>query len=67
MIIAIDGPAASGKSSVAKMLASKINYSHFGTGIMYRALTAYAVNNNFRIGLHFQQPYLDIYWEFFEF
>ena len=27
----------------------------------------YAVNNNFRIGLHFQQPYLDIYWEFFEF
>ena len=46
MIIAIDGPAASGKSSVAKMLASKINYSHFGTGIMYRALTAYAVSNS---------------------
>ena len=46
MIIAIDGPAASGKSSVAKILASKINYSHFGTGIMYRALTAYAANNN---------------------
>ena len=46
MIIAIDGPAASGKSSVAKILASKINYSHFGTGIMYRALTAYIVNNN---------------------
>ncbi len=27
----------------------------------------YAVNSNFRIGIHFQQPYLDIYWEFFEF
>jgi len=27
----------------------------------------YAVNNNFRIGIHFQQPYIDIYWEFFEF
>ena len=24
----------------------------------------YAVNNNFRIGLHFQKPYLDFYWEF---
>ena len=27
----------------------------------------YAVNENFRIGVHFQQPFLDIYWEFFEF
>ena len=27
----------------------------------------YAVNESFRIGIHFQQPFLDIYWEFFEF
>ncbi|MBC8255975.1 MAG: hypothetical protein H8E85_01535 [Candidatus Marinimicrobia bacterium] len=27
----------------------------------------YAINNNFRLGIHFQQPYIDIYWEFFEF
>jgi len=27
----------------------------------------YAVNENFRIGVHFQQPYIDFYWEFFEF
>jgi len=27
----------------------------------------YAVNENFRLGIHFQQPYIDIYWEFFEF
>ena len=27
----------------------------------------YAVNESFRIGLHFQQPYIDFYWEFFEF
>jgi hypothetical protein len=27
----------------------------------------YAVNDNFRFGIHFQQPYIDIYWEFFEF
>jgi len=27
----------------------------------------YAVNESFRVGIHFQQPYLDFYWEFFEF
>ena len=27
----------------------------------------YAVNDNFRVGVHFQQPYIDFYWEFFEF
>ena len=27
----------------------------------------YAVNENFRVGVHFQQPYIDIYWKFFEF
>ena len=27
----------------------------------------YAVNDNFRFGIHFQQPFIDIYWEFFEF
>jgi hypothetical protein len=27
----------------------------------------YAVNENFRFGFHFQQPYLDFHWEFFEF
>ena len=27
----------------------------------------YAVSETFRLGIHFQQPYLDFYWEFFEF
>ena len=27
----------------------------------------YAINSNFRLGIHFQQPYIDFYWEFFEF
>ena len=27
----------------------------------------YAVNESFRFGIHFQQPYIDFYWEFFEF
>ena len=27
----------------------------------------YAPTDNFRIGVHFQQPFIDFYWEFFEF
>ena len=45
MIIAIDGPAASGKSTVAKELALKLNFLHFCTGTMYRAITAYCIKN----------------------
>jgi len=40
--IAIDGPAASGKSSVGKRVAEKLDYIFLDTGIMYRAVT-YAV------------------------
>jgi cytidylate kinase len=40
--IAIDGPAASGKSTTAKLLAQKLNYIYIDTGAMYRAAT-YAV------------------------
>ncbi|MGB9673882.1 MAG: (d)CMP kinase [Anaerolineales bacterium] len=38
-IIAIDGPAASGKSTLARMLAQHLGYLFFDTGVMYRALT----------------------------
>jgi cytidylate kinase len=37
--IAIDGPAASGKSTIANALARKLNYLYFDTGVMYRAAT----------------------------
>ena len=37
--IAIDGPAASGKSTVAKRLADDLGYLYFDTGVMYRAIT----------------------------
>ena len=46
MIIAIDGLSASGKSSTAKLLAKKLNFIHFSTGKMYRALTAFLIDNN---------------------
>lgn len=41
-IIAIDGPAASGKSTLAEKLAAKLKYLYLDTGVMYRAVT-YAV------------------------
>jgi len=38
-IIAIDGPAASGKTSIGKRLADELGYLFFDTGVMYRAVT----------------------------
>lgn len=39
MIIAIDGPAGSGKSTIAKLIAQKLNFLYLDTGAMYRAIT----------------------------
>ncbi len=47
--IAIDGPAASGKSTVAKRLADDLNYLYFDTGVMYRAVTWAALDR--KIGI----------------
>ena len=38
MIIAIDGPAGSGKSTIAKLVAKRLNYRYIDTGAMYRAV-----------------------------
>ena len=46
MIVAIDGLAGSGKSSTAKLVASRLGFSYFTTGKMYRAITKYAIMNN---------------------
>ena len=43
IIIAIDGEASSGKSTLAKALAKKISYKHINTGSMYRAVTLAAL------------------------
>ncbi|HKR09749.1 MAG TPA: (d)CMP kinase [Gemmatimonadaceae bacterium] len=42
-MIAIDGPAASGKSSTAQMVAEKLGYLHIDSGSLYRAATAAAL------------------------
>lgn len=43
LIIAIDGPAGSGKSTVARELARRLNYTYIDTGAMYRAVTLKAL------------------------
>jgi len=42
-VIAIDGPAASGKSTLAQLLAERLGYLFFDTGVMYRAVTLAAL------------------------
>lgn len=44
MIVAIDGPAGAGKSTVAKKIAQKLGFLYIDTGAMYRALTLKALN-----------------------
>ncbi|MCX7835976.1 MAG: (d)CMP kinase [bacterium] len=48
-VIAIDGPAGSGKSSVAKRVAVRLGLPHIDTGAMYRALTLKALQSNINL------------------
>jgi len=45
MIVAIDGPAASGKSTTARKLAEVLKFTHLDTGAMYRAVTLHFLNH----------------------
>ncbi len=45
IIIAIDGPAGSGKSTAAKNIAQKLGFTYLDTGAMYRAITFLALRN----------------------
>ncbi|WP_100010779.1 (d)CMP kinase [Lentibacillus sediminis] len=56
--IAIDGPAAAGKSTVARLVAEKLSYIYIDTGAMYRALTLKALQK--RIDLDEEKPLADL-------
>ena len=44
--VAIDGPSASGKSTIAKLLAKRLGFIYIDTGAMYRAYTLACLKNN---------------------
>ncbi|MGE3799640.1 MAG: (d)CMP kinase [Candidatus Kapaibacterium sp.] len=67
LVIAIDGPAASGKSTTAKLVAQQLGYIYIDTGAMYRAVTLAALRDGVdptnrreveelasRLSIHFQ-------------
>lgn len=45
-IVTIDGPAGSGKSTIAKMIAKKYNFTYLDTGAMYRMIALYVITHN---------------------
>lgn len=57
-IITIDGPAGSGKSTIAKILARELGLKYIDTGAMYRAITLLALQNN--IDYNDEEPILKI-------
>lgn len=71
-VITIDGPAASGKSTLGELLARQLGYTYFDTGVLYRALTYIALQRGTpldledalvelaqQIALHVEPPTID--------
>ena len=50
--IAIDGPAGSGKSTISKLLATRLGIGYLDTGAMYRSLTWYALEQGLDLDDH---------------
>jgi CMP/dCMP kinase len=57
--VAIDGPAGAGKSTIAKLLAKKLNFVYVDTGAMYRAITFKAINKQINLEQETDYTFLD--------
>lgn len=60
MIIAVDGHSSTGKSTVAKLLATRLGYVYIDTGAMYRAVTLAAMRNGLINGEYVDEEKLRI-------
>src|ERR1700722_1004453 len=49
IIIAIDGPAGAGKSTIARRVASQLGYTYIDTGAMYRAVAYWALTQSLEV------------------
>ena len=49
MVIAIDGPAGAGKSTIAKEIAKKLGFIYVDTGAMYRAMALFFIRINWTL------------------
>ncbi len=58
-VVAIDGPAGSGKSSISKLIAKKMGFTHLDTGAMYRAVTLKALQLNIDLANENEYTFLD--------
>ena len=67
MIVAIDGPAATGKSTSAKLVAQKLGFTYMDTGAMYRCMTLSVLRNHISLadeeGLQLLIQGMDIHFE----
>jgi cytidylate kinase len=67
MVVTIDGPAGSGKSTVARLLAQRLGFAFLDTGAMYRAVTLAALRRGWTeadaAALAELVPHLEIVWD----
>ena len=58
-VVAIDGPAGSGKSSISKIVAKRLGFTHLDTGAMYRAVTLEALRRGINLENENEYDFLD--------